>query len=31
VRNKKVGTAFSTNRAQGAISLGAEKQTKAKD
>jgi hypothetical protein len=30
-KNKKVGVAFSTNRAQAAISFGAEKQAKAKD
>jgi hypothetical protein len=31
VRSKKVGVAFSTNRAQAALSFGAEKQVKAKD
>jgi hypothetical protein len=30
-KNRKVGVAFSTNRAQAAISLGAEKQAKAKN
>jgi hypothetical protein len=31
VKNKKVGVAFSTNRARAAISFGAEKKAKTKD